>query len=281
MHVRADSNRSQRFLALHRQDVFVMPNAWDAGSAKLIAAAGFPALGTTSTGIAYAMGYRDSDPRIGPTAMLDAIGRIVDAVDVPVSADLEAGFGTTIEAVVTTIRRAIDIGCAGGSLEDIADYAKTGQSVLMETAEAVDRVRAACGEIKLFDPSFVLTARTECYLTGHPSPLKEAIKRLAAFRDAGASCLYAPGISDPDDIATLVKEVGGAINVLAAGKAAQLSVSRLAALGVRRISTGSGIARAVFATIDKAAREIAVEGTFSYTREALGGDFLDRFFAES
>lgn len=271
--------RARKFRALHEKGTFVMPNAWDAGSAQLLASAGFHAIGTTSAGIAYALGYRDSDPRLNPALMFEAIGRIVEAVDVPVSADLEAGFGTTEDAVAATIRQAIELGCAGGSLEDVGDYSKTTQFELLPADVAAERVRVASETINTARSPFVLTARTECFLTGHPQALDEAIERLTAFRAAGAHCLYAPGISEPDDIATLVRCVGGPVNVLATGKAARLSVSDLTALGVRRISTGSGITRAVLGAMRAAASGIAENGTFEYLASAPTGDELDLFFA--
>lgn len=252
-----------------------MPNAWDAGSAKYLAACGFAALGTTSAGIAFAAGHRDSDPRQSVDAMFTAIASIVAAVSIPVSADLEAGFGDSLDDVQRTFTRAIAIGCAGGSLEDVADYATPGQFVLRSRQDAIERVCAARAAIDQHATPFVLTARTECFLTGHPSPLAEAIDRLCAFRDAGADCLFAPGISQPADIATLVREVNAPLNVLTAGPAAQLTLAQLRDLGVRRISTGSALARAAFTALHHAANDMLNKGSFAYAGVALSGEVWD------
>ena len=252
-----------------------MPNAWDAGSAKYLAACGFAALGTTSAGIAFAAGHRDSDPRQSVDAMFTALASIVAAVSIPVSADLEAGFGDSLDDVQRTFTRAIAIGCAGGSLEDVADYATPGQFVLRSRQDAIERVCAARAAIDQHATPFVLTARTECFLTGHPSPLAEAIDRLCAFRDAGADCLFAPGISQPADIATLVREVNAPLNVLTAGPAAQLTLAQLRDLGVRRISTGSALARAAFTALHHAADDMLNKGSFAYAGAALSGEVLD------
>lgn len=245
-----------------------MPNAWDAGSAKYLAACGFAALGTTSAGIAFAAGHRDSDPRQSVDAMFAAIASIVAAVPIPVSADLEAGFGDSLDDVQRTFTRAIAIGCAGGSLEDVADYATPGQFVLRSRQDAIERVCAARAAIDQHATPFVLTARTECFLTGHPSPLAEAIDRLCAFRDAGADCLFAPGISQPADIATLVREVNAPLNVLTAGPAAQLTLAQLRDLGVRRISTGSALA--------EARRQLAGQRRLGPQRQRMGGARVER-----
>jgi 2-methylisocitrate lyase-like PEP mutase family enzyme len=278
----ADATYQARdFLAQHQRGTFLMPNAWDAGSAKYLAACGFAALGTTSAGIAFAAGHRDSDPRQSVDAMFAAIASIVAAVSIPVSADLEAGFGDSLDDVQRTFTRAIAIGCAGGSLEDVADYATPGQFVLRSRQDAIERVCAARAAIDQHATPFVLTARTECFLTGHPSPLAEAIDRLCAFRDAGADCLFAPGISQPADIATLVREVNAPLNVLTAGPAAQLTLAQLRDLGVRRISTGSALARAAFTALHHAANDMLNKGSFAYAGVALSGEVLDGVMGEA
>lgn len=277
----AKPNTARDFAALHQAGTFLMPNAWDAGSAKYLAACGFAALGTTSAGIAFAAGHRDSDPRQSVDAMFAAIASIVAAVSIPVSADLEAGFGDSLDDVQRTFTRAIAIGCAGGSLEDVADYATPGQFVLRSRQDAIERVRAARAAIDQHATPFVLTARTECFLTGHPSPLAEAIDRLCAFRDAGADCLFAPGISQPADIATLVREVNAPLNVLTAGPAAQLTLAQLRDLGVRRISTGSALARAAFTALHHAADDMLNKGSFAYAGVALSGEVWDGVMGEA
>lgn len=271
-------HKGKTFAGLHESGIFVMPNAWDAGSAKFLASRGHASIGTTSAGIAYALGYRDSDPRLPTERIFEALQRIVEAVPVPVSADLENGFGDTLEDVASAIARSIKIGCAGGSIEDVADYATRGHMTLLSQQQAVEKIQAARAEIDRANAPFILTARTECYLTGHPSPLGEAIKRLAAFRDAGADCVFAPGIANLGEIELIVKEVGIPVNVLAAGRAASLTIDALRSVGVRRISTGSGIARLAYAALEQASSEIMRRGSFTFVHHALDGDTLDQLF---
>lgn len=270
--------KEKTFKCLHESGIFVMPNAWDAGSAKFLASRGYASIGTTSAGMAYALGYRDSDPRLSKEWLFEALQRIVDAVAVPVSADLENGFGNAPEDVAATFARSIKIGCAGGSIEDVADYSTIGHMVLLDQEHAVEKIQAARAEIDHANVPFILTARTECYLTGHPSPLNETIKRLAAFRDAGADCVFAPGIADLGDIELIVKEVGIPVNVLVGGRASSLTVEALRSVGVRRISTGSNIARLAYAAMEQASSEIMRQGTFTFGRNTLDGDTLDKLF---
>ena len=266
------------FKRMHEADLFVMPNAWDAGSAKFLTSLGYASIGTTSAGIAYALGYRDSDPRIPKELMFEVLQRIVNATEAPVSADLENGFGSSPRDVASAIARSIEIGCAGGSIEDVADYSIRGRMTLANQEQAVAKIQAARAEIDRMNVPFILTARTECYLTGHPSPLDEAVKRLSAFRDAGADCVFAPGVSRIDDIKLLVKEVGIPLNVLVTGGASSLTVETLRFAGVRRISTGSSIARLTYAAIEKAASEMSQQGSFTFGYDALNADVLDDLF---
>lgn len=270
--------KGKAFRYLHEAGIFVMPNAWDAGSAKFLVSRGYTAIGTSSAGIAYALGYRDSDPRLPKECVFEALQRIVDAVAVPVSADLENGFGNCARELASTIARSIEIGCAGGSIEDVADYSARGRMSLLSREQAVEKIQAARAEIDRANAPFVLTARTECYLANHPSPLDEAIKRLTAFRDAGADCVFAPGVARMADIELLVRETGIALNVLAAGQASFLTVEALRAAGVRRISTGSSIARLAYAAMGEALSEMSEHGSFAFGYDALDGDALDSLF---
>jgi 2-methylisocitrate lyase-like PEP mutase family enzyme len=270
--------KGRRFRALHESGIFLMPNAWDAGSARWLAREGFAALGTTSAGIAFALGRRDSDPRIGRDRMLDEIAQIVAAVDLPVSADLEAGYGRSEAAVAETFRLSIEIGLAGGSIEDIAEYPDTGAPPLFSAEEAARRVAVARSAIDATGAPYVLTARTECYLVGHPEPFQEALRRIPLYREAGADCLYVPGMRAPEEIAALVRSTGVPVNQLMGMAGIGLAMDELARLGVRRVSTGGSIARACFATISEVAREMREGGTFGYTARAVPQAVLDDFF---
>lgn len=262
--------KARRFRDLHREaGCFVMPNAWDAGSARLLAAAGeggFPALGTTSAGIAFARGLPDYENKVPREVMLEACAAIAAAVDLPVSGDLEAGYGATPEEVAETMGLAIAAGLAGGSLED---HLVGGAHGLYDVEAAAERVAAARAAIDASGVAFVLTARAECYLTGHPEPFAESVRRLNRYREAGADCLYAPGLKSAEEIGRLVRAVAGPVNVVMGLAGAALSVAELAALGVRRISVGGSLARASYAAVKRAAEEIAGAGTFTYAAGAI------------
>jgi len=264
------------FQRLHEAPgTFIMANPPDAGSAVLLANMGFPALGTTSAGIAFQMGRADKIGALSNEEALAEIQRIVEAAPVPVSADLEGGLGGSADEVHATYRQAIDIGLAGGSIEDTAD--DTGRA-LLEPEEAADRVAAARDAIDATGRPFILTARAECYLTGHPEPFKEAMRRIHMYRDAGADCLYVPGIADPDEIRELVREAGRPINVLARLGTDPLSFDDLKALGVKRISIGSGLARYAFKAYERAAKQMLDDGRFDFMEDTLSVGKLNKLF---
>ncbi|MFC7618182.1 oxaloacetate decarboxylase [Actinokineospora soli] len=245
------------FRALHDDGVFVIPNPWDAGSARFLASLGFPALATTSAGLAFARGVPDGACGLDET--LENAREIVDATELPVSADLGSGFDDPAE----TVRRAVGVGLVGGSVEDVVD------GVVLSRDEAVERVAAA---VEAADGlPFVLTARAENFLHGRRD-LDDTIARLKAYADAGADVLYAPGLPDADAIAAVCRAVRP-VNVLANGT---LSVTELGALGVRRISVGSGLARAAWAGVANAAREIVEGGTFTALAAATPHAELNR-----
>ncbi len=270
-------DKARRFRDLHIEaGTFVMPNAWDAGSARLLAAAGFPALATTSAGIAFARGLPDYEDRVPRAVMLEACAGIAAAVELPVSGDLEAGYGATPEAVAETMRLAIAAGLAGGSLED---HLAGGAHQLYEVEAAAERVAAARAAIDASGIPFVLTARAECYLVGHPDAFAESVRRLNRYREAGADCLYAPGQRSAEEIGRLVREVDGPVNVVMGLAGARLSVAELAALGVTRISVGGSLARASFAVVRRAAEEIAGPGTFTYAASAIPDREMNAFMA--
>ncbi|MCD1634848.1 isocitrate lyase/phosphoenolpyruvate mutase family protein [Martelella mediterranea] len=250
-----------RFMTLHeRKRAFVMPNPWDAGSARLLAHLGFEALATTSAGLAFSLGRRDSAADLSRDDILANAKAIVEATDLPVSADLENGFGDLPEDCALTIRLAIEAGLVGGSIEDA-----TGRpdDPMYDFDAAVERVRAAAGA-RAGKP-FILTARSENFLWGRPD-LADTIRRLQAFSEAGADVLYAPGLPDIEAIATVCRAVDKPVNVVMGLQGKNYSVTALERVGVRRISVGGSFARAALAGLKRAAEEVLTEGTFNYER---------------
>jgi 2-methylisocitrate lyase-like PEP mutase family enzyme len=258
------ADRAAHFLALHRQaSPLLLPNPWDAGSAKVLASLGFEALATTSSGHAATTGGLD-----GSVTREQAIGHaaaIVAATDLPVSADLEDCFAADADGVAETLRLALDAGLAGCSIED---YTRRDEEPIYERARAAERVAAAAevahgGPVKL-----VLTARAENYIHGRPD-LADTIARLEAYQEAGADVLYAPGLTDPDDIRRVVQSVDRPVNVLALPGVP--SVSELAEIGVSRISVGSAFAFAAIGGLLDAANELLSDGTYGFLGRAGAG----------
>lgn len=255
-------DKAERFAALHREGTFVMPNAWDRGSARILEAAGFDAIATTSAGTNYANGTTDWDYHVPREDMIRDFGLIARAVDLPCNGDLENGYGAEPEAVAETIRQAIAAGMAGGGIEDhTADRA----APLYELSLAVDRITAAREAIDSSGVPFVLTGRAECYLAGVDGPFDESVRRLNAYAAAGADVLYAPGVRDIDEIAAMVRAVDGPLNVLVGGRNTSLTVDALAEAGVRRISIGGALFLACYGLLEEAASEMAGQGTFGWT----------------
>ncbi len=253
-----------RFRALHRQDrAFVMPNPWDAGSAKILAAAGFAALATTSAGYAFSVGRRDSFAALGRAEIIANARSIVEATDLPVSADLEDGFGPDPADCAATVVEACRAGLVGGSIEDA-----TGDpgDPIYPFDLAVARVRAAADALR--GQPFMLTARAENFLWGRPD-LADTIARLQAFSAAGADVLYAPGLPDLDAIAQVCRSVDKPVNVVMGLSGPTWSVDQLSAAGVRRISVGGSMARAALGALQRAAEEIRDAGTFTYASQAI------------
>jgi 2-methylisocitrate lyase-like PEP mutase family enzyme len=254
----------QAFRVLHeRAGVFVIPNPWNAGTARILTALGFEALATTSAGYAFAVGRRDSSADLTRDGILANAKEIVEATDLPVSADLEDGFGQSPEMCAETIRLASETGLAGGSIEDA-----TGDSnaPIYEFQLAVDRVTAAAKAAH--DCHFLLTARAENFLHGRPD-LADTIRRLQSFAEAGADVLYAPGLPSIAAIGEVCASVGRPVNVVMGLKGATFSVEELAAAGVKRISVGGSLARAALGAFVRAAREMKENGTFTYAADAL------------
>ena len=255
--------RARTFRALHeRKDAFIIPNPWDQGTARLLAHLGFEALATTSMGYAFSLGRRD-----GALTRDQVIGHVADlaaATELPVSADLENGFGDDPEECAETIRRAAAAGAVGGSIED-ATGRPDGPIYCME--HAVARVRAAVAAARALPFPFTLTARAENHLHGRPD-LADTIARLQAYEEAGADVLYAPGLATRDDIAAVVRAVKRPVNALMGLRGVQLGQAELSALGVRRISVGSALTRAALGAFMRAAREMKERGTFTFAAEA-------------
>jgi 2-methylisocitrate lyase-like PEP mutase family enzyme len=258
------SARAETFAALHARDrAFIIPNPWDAGSARLLAHAGFEALATTSAGYAFSVGRIDGT--IDRDAMLAHAAAIVAATDLPVSADLEHGFGDAPAAVAETIRRAADAGLVGGSIEDLSARGGTGIYPLEFAAE---RIRAAADTARRLPFRFMLTARAENYLCGRQD-LADTIARLQAYQEAGADVLYAPGLRTADEIAQVVRSVDRPVNVVMGLQGVTLSLADLSALGVTRVSVGSALARAAYGAMLRAAREMRERGTFEFAAQAV------------
>jgi 2-methylisocitrate lyase-like PEP mutase family enzyme len=259
MSVSADDHRA-RFRRLHEQGCFVIPNPWDRGTAIALAAIGFPALATTSAGFAFSSGLPDTPDALTIETVLGNIAEIVDAVDVPVNADFQAGYAEDLAGLADNVGRCVGTGVAGLSIEDT-----TGRpdDPLYSMPEAVDRIHAARSAIDQSGADVLLTARAECFLYGHPDPLAEAITRLRAFADEGADVLYAPGVRTREDIAALVDAVRPSpLNVLMSSDTG-LTVRDLADLGVRRISVGSALSRVAWGGFLSAARQLADTGSFA------------------
>ena len=258
------TEKGRAFRALHERDrAFIIPNPWDIGTARLLAHLGFEALATTSAGFAFSMGQRDQT--IGRDKMMAHVSAVASATDLPVSADLENGFADAPEIVAETIRLAAAAGLVGGSIEDA-----TGRPdrPIYEEAFAADRVRAAAETAHALGFPFTLTARAENYLVGRPD-LKDTIKRLQAYQEAGADVLYAPCLTSKDDIAAVVSSVDRPVNVLMGLQGAPLSLAALSAIGVRRVSVGSALARAALGALLRAGREMQEHGTFTFAEDAV------------
>lgn len=257
------------FLALHSGRGFVLPNAWDAGSARVFEQVGFPAIATTSAGIAWAAGIPDGGS-MNRDAMLDAVARIVAAVGVPVTADLEAGYGDTPDEVGRTVALFVDAGAVGGNIEDAID------GVLLGVDNAVDRLAAARAAAPLGE--FVLNARTDAYFVGSDGdPFDETVERALRYIDAGADCIFVPGVVEANTIRRLAAAIPAPLNVVA-GLANTIDVLTLFSLGVTRVSVGGSIARATLSLVERAGRELLLSGTLGFLEGAISYSELQRRF---
>jgi 2-methylisocitrate lyase-like PEP mutase family enzyme len=272
-HMRTQAEKGQAFRALHERDgAFIVPNPWNAGTARLLQSLGFEALATTSAGYAFSIGQRDST--IGRDETMSHLANIVSATDLPVSADLENGFGDAPETVAETISLAAQAGLAGGSIEDVSGRA---DCAVYDLGRAVERIRAAAEVARNLPFHFTLTARAENYVVGRPD-LKDTIQRLQVYQEAGADVLYAPGLSSTADIASVVSSVDRPVNVVMGLQGVQMSLAELSAIGVKRVSVGSALSRAALGAFLRAAKEMREHGTFTFAAEAVGYRDINAMF---
>lgn len=267
------ARKAERFRALHaREGTFVVPNPWDVGTARILAHLGFEALATTSAGMAFSLGRRDGS--VARDAALAHAATIAAATPLPVTADLEHGFGDAPEAVAETVRLAAASGVVGASIED-----GTGRpdAPVYDLAHAALRVRAAVEAARALPFPFTVTARAENFVVGR-SDLADTIARLQAYEEAGADVLYAPGLLSPGDVASVVGAVGRPVNVLIGLPGARFTVAELARLGVRRVSVGSGLAKVALGAFMRAAEELRTRGTFGAVADAARTSDLDAIF---
>jgi len=259
----AQASAIAQFRLLHESGCFVLPNPWDVGTAIYLELLGFDAVATTSAGFAFSRGLPDSVSAVTCDAMLGHIREIVKATSLPVNADFQNGYAHEPEGVADSVALCIATGAAGLSIEDASGSA---DAPLYEFDLAVERMRAARAAIDASGVPVILTGRCEAWLVGHPDPFRESLKRLVAYAEAGADCLYAPGVREPDEIAGIVKAVSPKpVNVLVSAPG-DLSIPRLADLGVRRVSVGSALARVAWGAFLRAAKNIKETGAF----EGLG-----------
>jgi 2-methylisocitrate lyase-like PEP mutase family enzyme len=269
----SQSEKARIFRALHEGNAaFIVPNPWDAGTARLLAHLGFRALATTSAGYAFSVGKPDHGLNRG--AMLEHVANIAAAVDLPVSGDLENGYGDTPEEAAQTILFAAAAGLVGGSIED-----STGRPdhPIYEIGVAAERIQAAAEAAHAHSFPFTLTARAENYLCGR-NDLEDTIRRLQAYQQAGADVLYAPGLTSKEDIETVVRSVDRPVNVLAGLGSTPLDHLTLSAIGVKRISVGGALSRAALGAFLRAAQEMRDTGVFSFTSQAASSPELNEIF---
>jgi 2-methylisocitrate lyase-like PEP mutase family enzyme len=266
-----------KFRALHESGCFVLPNPWDIGTAIYLEHVGFKALATTSAGFAFSRGKPDGGvPR---DEMLMHIREIVDATSLPVNADFHAGYADQPEDVATNVQLCVETGVAGLSIEDSTGHR---DCPLYEKKLAIERIRAARSAIESSKSGVVLTGRCEAWLVGDSDPFHTAIDRLTAYAEAGADCLYAPGVSDPKEIAQIVNAVAPKpVNVLVSGFNHQLTLPRLSDLGVRRISVGSGLALAAWGAFLRAAQDIKANGRFAVLADNAASAELNELFRQT
>ncbi|MGX5772934.1 isocitrate lyase/PEP mutase family protein [Microbacterium trichothecenolyticum] len=264
------ADQASDFLALHSGAGFVIPNAWDAGTARVLAQVGFPAIATTSAGIAWSYGVADGGA-LDPAVMFERVAQISAAVDLPVSADLEAGYGDTPEEVGRTVALAAELGVVGGNIEDAAGGS------LFPVDAAAERLVAARAAAPT--GTFVLNARTDAFfIGGMEDPFAETVERAQRYVEAGADCVFVPGVTDEDTIRRLVAEIPAPVNVVAGLSAPIIPAPTLFSLGVKRVSVGGSIARAALTAVERAGQELRYAGTLDFLDGALGYADVQRRF---
>jgi 2-methylisocitrate lyase-like PEP mutase family enzyme len=268
--------RAQAFKALHeRPGIFVVPNPWDAGSAKMLASLGFEALATTSAGLAFSFGKPDGEGAVTRKETLDNAQAIISATSLPVSADLEHGYGDDPENCAETILLAARVGLVGGSIEDATGHP---EDPIYPFDLAVERIKAAANAAHSLPFPFMLTARAENLIYGRPD-LKDIIRRLEAFANAGADVLFAPGLKTRDEIDTVVRAVAPKpLNVIAGLTNTSLSLEELSSIGVKRVSLGSSLARAAYGAFFQASQEIRQMGTFTFASNTISYAGINAIF---
>jgi 2-methylisocitrate lyase-like PEP mutase family enzyme len=273
--MKSQAEKGQVFRQLHqRPGAFIIPNPWDIGTARLLAHLGFEALATTSMGYAFSAGQCDNT--IDRGEMMAHVAEIARATQLPVSADLENGYGDSPEVVTETIRLAAAAGVVGCSIEDANATGNPNQPIYKKE-HAAERIRAAADVARSLPFHFILTARAENYLHGRPD-LNDTISRLQAYQEAGADVLYAPCLSSKEDIATVVRSVDRPVNVLMGLQGVLLSLADLSTMGVRRVSVGSALCRAALGAFLRAAREMHEHGTFNFANEAAKSQEISLIF---
>lgn len=255
-------DKARRFVELHNQ-CFIIPNPWDRGSARLLESLGFEALATTGAGYAWSRG--SADLSVGRASMMAYLRDLCAATDLPVSADLQNGFGDAPEVVCECIAESARTGIVGASIEDAGSDAA---QPIYDIGLATERIRAASQAAKALGFPFTLTARAENYLHGRPD-LKDTIRRLQAYQDAGADVLFAPGLGSADDIRAVSSSVDRPLNVMMGMPGSPLNMLQLETLGVRRVSVGGSLARAAYDALMRAGHELRAEGTFRYAQTDL------------
>jgi 2-methylisocitrate lyase-like PEP mutase family enzyme len=265
--------KGEAFRALHeRERAFILPNPWDAGTARMLAHLGFEALATTSAGHAFTLGQKDGT--VGREGTLDNVAAIAAATDLPVNGDLENGFGDSPEMAAETIRMAAEAGLVGGSIEDATGRA---DAPIYEVELAIERIQAAAEAAHALPFPFLLTARAENYLYGR-ADLEDTIFRLQAYQEAGADVLYAPGLTTKEDIAAVVGSVGRPVNVLMGLGGLDLSIEDFSVMGVRRVSVGGALCRMALGAFLSAAHEMKECGTFGFTKRAAKTQTIVKMF---
>jgi len=264
------TERAADFLALHHGSGFVLPNAWDAGSARILEGIGFAAIATTSAGIAWSSGVADGGG-LDLSTMLECVERIVHAVDAPVSADLESGYGDTPDDVGRTVRRVLELGVVGGNLEDAIDGRLLG---LDESADRIAAAREAAPR-----GTFVLNARTDSYFAGTSGDaFAETVERALRYVEAGADCIFVPGVKDEETIRRLAEAIPAPLNIVAGLTANVIDAPTLFSLGVKRVSVGGSLARAALSVVERAGRELLDSGTLGFLDGAIGYADVQRRF---